>query len=210
MLTLYWEYLAGSIVVQAMLEQLGATYQLRYVDMGADQHRSPDFLNRNPTGRIPAVGLDDGQTIGETAAIVVLLGEMFPTGNLMPAPGETDRAAFLFWLNVMTTSGYMTAGRLGHPERYARSDDAITQVGDKAHADYNAFFDTIEDGISGAPFFMARGLTALDYYLSMLTEWHRDKYALFETRPALARLCQSVNETKPYTTAMATHALPSV
>ena len=54
MLTLYWEYLAGSIVVQAVLEEIGAEYRLHYVDMGADAHRAADFLRLNPTGRIPA------------------------------------------------------------------------------------------------------------------------------------------------------------
>jgi len=208
MLTLYWEYLAGSIVVQALLEEIGATYQLQYVDMAADEHHSPEFLQRNPTGRVPAIGLDDGQTLGETAAIVVLLGEMHSKCRVVPKPEDKDRGAFLFWLNVMTTSGYMTASRVGHPERYAQDKDAIEQVGKKARADYDDFFDTMESAITGAPFFLPRGLTALDFYLAMLTEWHADKKALFASRPDLENLYQAVNETQAYEKTMATHALP--
>ncbi|MEP2029252.1 MAG: glutathione S-transferase family protein [Paracoccaceae bacterium] len=205
--TLYWEYLAGSIVVQAMLEEIGANYQLRYVDMGAGEHLSEDFKRHNPAGRVPALRSPDGKTIGETGAIITLLSEMYPDSQLATPPGDKDRAAFLFWLNVMATSGYMTAGRVGHPERYARDNSATAQVAEKAHADYDDFFDLIETAIAGDPFFMDRGLTALDYYITMLTEWHLNKDILFAARPKLSKLCQAVNENRSYKVTMDTHAL---
>ena len=208
MFTLYWEYLAGSIVVQAVLEEIGAEYRLHYVDMGADAHHNADFLQLNPTGRIPALRYADGKTIGETAAIVTLLGEMYPKSGITPAPGDDGRGEFLFWLNVMTTSGYMTAARLGHPERYAESGSAIEEVGAKAAIDYDAFFDVIEEAIAGDPYFMASGLTALDFYVTMLSEWHANKQSLFGSRPKLSALCESVNENSSYKAAMETHALP--
>lgn len=208
MFTLYWEYLAGSIVVQAVLEEIGAEYKLHYVDMGSGAHRTADFLRLNPTGRIPALGYADGKAIGETAAIVTLLGELYSESKVTPTLGQDDRGEFLFWLNVMTTSGYMTAARLGHPERYANSSSAIEEVGAKAASDYNAFFEVMEGAISGNPYFMPSGLTALDFYLTMLTEWHGDKQSLFASRPKLGALCQSVNESRSYKAAMETHALP--
>ena len=208
MFTLYWEYLAGSIVVQAVLEEIGAEYRLHYVDMGSDAHRAADFLRLNPTGRIPAIGYANGRTIGETAAIVTLLGEMHPESGVAPAPGDDNRGEFLFWLNVMTTSGYMTAARLGHPERYANSSKAIEEVGAKAAVDYDAFFDVMEEAIAGDPYFIASGVTALDFYVTMLTEWHANKQSLFRSRPKLSSLCQTVNESRSYKAAMDTHALP--
>lgn len=205
--TLFWEYLAGSIVVQATLEEIGARYQLQYVDMGAGEHLSEAYRRRNPTGRVPALQGPDGEAIGETGAIITLLSELYSEVGFAPAPGDKDRASFLFWLNVLTTSGYMTAGRVGHPERYAQDESAVAQVAEKALADYDAVFDVIEAAISGEPFFMERGLTPLDYYITMLTEWHPDKTALFVVRTKLARLCQAVNEDRSYRVTMNTHAL---
>ena len=208
MYTLYWEYMAGSIVAQAMLEELGADYRLHYVDMGAGEHKTPSYLSVVPSGRVPAIELPDGPTIGETAAIITILGEQFPKSTLTPEQDESDRASFLFWLNVMATSGYLTVARQGHPERYAFSADAIQQVEQKATAELNHFFDVMNDAISGDPFFLPRGYSALDVYLTMLTEWSEDKEELFSSRPELAALAQATSQRPAYQTAMNTHLSP--
>lgn len=208
MYTLYWEYMAGSIVAQALLEELGADYKLQYVDMAAGEHKTHSYLSLVPSGRVPAIKLPDGSTIGETAAIVTVLGEHFPHSDLTPARDESHRASFLFWLNVMATSGYLTVARHGHPERYAFEADAIQQVEQKARVDLSDFFDLMEEAISGKPFFLPSGYTVLDIYLTMLTEWSDDKKQLFSSRPALAALTQAVAQRPAYQKAMNNHALP--
>ncbi|MDD9725558.1 glutathione S-transferase family protein [Roseovarius sp. SK2] len=208
MYTLFWEYMAGSIVVQATLEAMNADYRMEYVDMSAGQHLEPEFLARNPAGRVPALQLPDGGIMGETSAIVTHLGEMAPTSGLTPRPGDPDRGDFLFWLSVMSTAGYITSGRVGHPERYARDRDAIRQVKAQGDKDYAAFFDLMENHIAGAPYFLPRGLTVLDFYLAMLAEWISDRDKALSQRPALARLCSTVRETPSYATALAAHAMP--
>ena len=208
MYTLYWEYMAGSIVVQATLETTGAAYQLRYVDMAAGEHHSPAFLQKNPVGRVPALGLPNGDVLGETSAIVTLLGECHPNSGVTPLPGDEDRGVFLFWLSVMATAGYVTSSRVGHPERFAADDDAVAQVKAQADIDFDVFFDVAEAGISGDPFFLNRGVTALDFYLAMLTEWSSDRDALLAARPALRDLCNAVGNLPAYTTALNTHRIP--
>jgi len=208
MFTLHWEYMAGSIVVHAMLQDVQAEYDLCYVDMGRGEHKGPGYLGINPTGRVPALSLPDGTTLGETGAIVTLLGEAFPQSGVAPQPGESDRAKFLFWLNVMATAGYPTVARWNHPERYANSETAIAEVEKKASADLDAFFDVMEAAISGEASFMKRGFTALDYYLAMLTEWSTDRAALFGAHPKTESLYLSASQRPAYKSAMNTHALP--
>ena len=210
MYILHWEYMAGSIVVQALLHEARADHELNHVDMAGDEHKKPAYLSTNPTGRVPALTLPDGTTIGETGAIVTYLCEVFPQAGLAPLPGDADRAAFLFWLNVMATTGYPTVARWNHPERYAHSQTAIAEVERKAAADLNDFFDMMEGAIAGQGSFLKRGFSALDHYLSMLTEWPADREALFAAHPKLKAVYLATSQRPAYTMSMNRHALPDV
>lgn len=61
------------------------------VDIGAGQHRSAEYLARNPFGRVPALELDDGRVLCETRAICSWLEGYAPEPNLM-GEGFDERA----------------------------------------------------------------------------------------------------------------------
>lgn len=205
MFTLYWSTWASSLAVQASLELTKANYQLQFVDLSAKENREKDYLAILPTGHVPALTLPDGQTIGEAAAAITLLGEMFPDAGLAPSLPDADRAKFLFWLNVIATAGGSAGTRCGHPYRFATSQGAQHEVLERARSDFDAMFDKLEHAISGDPFFLTSGLSGLDFYISMFAEWHYDQDRLFSNRPKLAKLYEAVNQTEPYYSAIATH-----
>lgn len=208
MYVLHWEYMAGSIVVHALLQDAQAEFDLHYIDMGGSAHKTPAYLSINPTGHVPALTFPDGLTIGETGAIVTYLGETFPKSSISPQPGDADRPEFLFWLNVMTTTGYPAVARWNHPERYACSDAAVAEVKKKASDDLDDFFDLMEGAISGKNSFLKRGFSALDYYLCMLTEWFADRQALFAAHPKIEAVYSVASKRAAYKTAMDKHQTP--
>ena len=173
MYRLFWEIGSGSIAVQALLEEMALDFDRIYVDMEAGEHRGEAYLRHNPTGMVPALQLPDGQTIGESAAILLHLGDRFADRGLVPAAGDEDRPVFLFWLCYMATTGYKAFGRLAHPERYVRGQDDFEPICRAAEADLVGFFDVVERGIAGRPYLLPRGFTALDIYLAMLAGWYR-------------------------------------
>lgn len=206
MYTLYWEHLSGAIAPHALLEELGAPYRLVHVDMDAGAHRSPDYLALNPAARVPALTLPDGTTIGETAAIILALGEAYPGTPLVPAPGEADRAPFLFWLMAMATGGYPTFSRAWHPEQFTADDSSNATVAAVGEADLVRFFDMLDANIAGTPWFLPRGFTALDLYVAMLSEWMADRPALFARNPQVGALCRAVSARASYAGVMRRHA----
>ena len=208
MYMLHWEYMAGSIIVEVLMHDIEVAFEARYVDMSSGEHKKPEYLNINPTGRVPALTLPNGKTIGETGAVVTYLCEMHPDAGLSPQPGDADRPKFLFWLNVMTSTGYPTVVRCNHPERYAQSCAAIAEVEQQSLAELSDFFDLMENGISGRNSFLDRGFSALDYYLSMLTEWHPDREMLFSTHPKIAAVYASASKRPAYKLSMTRHAVP--
>ncbi|MGA8357324.1 MAG: glutathione S-transferase N-terminal domain-containing protein, partial [Xanthobacteraceae bacterium] len=77
MLTLYYAPGACSMASHIVLEESGETYQGRKVDLGKGEQRSEAYLKINPQGRVPALGLDNGEFISENTAILPFLGKRF-------------------------------------------------------------------------------------------------------------------------------------
>jgi glutathione S-transferase len=205
MYDLYWERLSGAIAPEVLLKEIGVPYKRFHVDMSADAHHGESYRAINPLGRVPALGLPDGEIIGETAAITLVLGERHPETGLVPAPGEPDRAAFLFWLTGMAANGYPIFSRAWHPEQFTRDTAANETVRLRAEEHLEQFFTAMDQAIKGEPFFLPRGFTALDIYLTMLTEWSADREALFSRHARLSALCSAVLERPSYRVVIARH-----
>jgi glutathione S-transferase len=89
---LFWEALSGAMAVELFLEQAEIAWERIPVDMASGEHKSAAFLSLNPTGQIPALMLPSGQVIGESAAILLLLGEMHLFSSIIPSAfSRTDR-----------------------------------------------------------------------------------------------------------------------
>ena len=108
----------------------------------------------------------------------------------------------------MATAGYPTVARWNHPYRYAQTAEASAEVEQKAAADLDAFYETMEVAIEGHGTVLKRGFSALDFYLAMLTEWYSDRPALFARHPKIAEVYRNAARRPAYQTAMAQHALP--
>ena len=61
-----------------LLRQLELPYERVTVDLFKGETRSPEHFGRNADGRIPVLELDSGETIAESAAILLHLAERTP------------------------------------------------------------------------------------------------------------------------------------
>ena len=70
MLRLY-DYLpsGNGYKVRLLLHQLAQPFELVLLDIERGETRTPEFLRRNPNGRIPLLELEDGRTLAESNAI---------------------------------------------------------------------------------------------------------------------------------------------
>jgi glutathione S-transferase len=80
-----------------LLEELGASYELRPLNMKMGEQRKPAFMAVNPMGKVPAI-VHDGTLVAEQGAIFTYLADAFPEAKLAPALTETDRGAYLRWM----------------------------------------------------------------------------------------------------------------
>ena len=76
MLTVYGFSPSGNChKVRLLLNQLGRDYRWVETDSARGETRTPQFLAKNPNGRVPIVELDDGRVLAESNAILCWLAE---------------------------------------------------------------------------------------------------------------------------------------
>jgi glutathione S-transferase len=114
----------NSYKVRLALAQLGMPYELVPIDIEKGESRTPEFLAKNPNGRVPLLELDDGRYLAESNAILCYLTE---GTALMPA-ASFDRALAMQWLffeqyshepNIATTRHWLRAGHLTPAREWA-------------------------------------------------------------------------------------------
>jgi glutathione S-transferase len=95
MYTLYSMQSSGnSYKVRMLLARLQQAYRLVELDLFKGETKTPEFLAKNPEGRIPVLELPDGRFLAESNAILVYLAEDTP---YLPAD-KLDRAEVLRWM----------------------------------------------------------------------------------------------------------------
>jgi glutathione S-transferase len=93
--TLYSMQSSGnSYKVRMLLARLQQPYRLVELDLFKGETKTPEFLAKNPEGRIPVLELPDGRFLAESNAILVYLAEDTP---YLPAD-KLDRAEVLRWM----------------------------------------------------------------------------------------------------------------
>lgn len=77
--------------VSIFAAEKGIELETVVVDLFNGEIRTPEFLARNPVGRVPVLELDDGRNLSETRAICTYLEGLRPEPNLM-GEGYEERA----------------------------------------------------------------------------------------------------------------------
>ena len=77
MLKLYHSPQSRSMRPRWLLEEIGAPYELVRVDLGKQEHKTPQYLQIHPHGPVPAL-VDGDLTLIESAAICAYLADKFP------------------------------------------------------------------------------------------------------------------------------------
>src|SRR5258708_23760495 len=95
MLTLYdFNGSGNGYKVRLLLAQLGIAYKLVERDILKGETRTPEFLAKNPNGRIPTLQLEDGTCLAESDAILWYLAE----GTQFAPADRMDRAHTPQWM----------------------------------------------------------------------------------------------------------------
>ncbi len=187
MLTLFHAPRSRSTRFIWLLEELGAPYEIRKVDIfrSVSNTGARDPANPHPHGQVPAL-LDDGVLITESAAIALYLTDKFPEAGLGPLIGDLGRGSYLSWLAYY-------AGVL---------EPCVTNLwkqrqDDQDKVQYHALDDRLRSTLEASPWLLGDKLSAADILFVSLLQFARQMLPPHEVydewlaranaRPALAR-----------------------
>ena len=192
--TVYGAAGSGSVPVEAALTLIGAPFTVIEAVTWEGDHERDKVAAVNPMRQIPALITPDGETITESAAILIWLAEQHPEAALGPEPGDPRRAQFLRWMSFIPASIYSMFWVRDEPGRLVGDDpsaqDAIKTRTAARIADCWAVMDSrIEPG----RWLLGDELTVLDLYVAVASRWtpRRDRFA--EVAPKMAAVVKRVD-----------------
>jgi len=136
-----------------MLEEVGIPYELSYVDIMKGEQKAPDFLARNPMGKLPT--LTDGDVVvTESAAIGLYLADRYSAGKLAPTLDDPKRGAYLRWS--------LFAPSVIEPGAMAKSAGWTFKEGQAGWGGFDAMIKSMESAVSGRDFVLGDEFSMAD------------------------------------------------
>ncbi|RRH88914.1 glutathione S-transferase family protein [Mesorhizobium tamadayense] len=191
MLTLY-DYLPSQNAwkVRVLLGLLGIVYETRQVSIFEGESHTDAFLKLNPAGAVPVLGLEDGEAIAESNAILVYLAE----GTLYLPANRYLRARVMQWLffeqyyvePVIGSLRFWTlTGRLERNKAFAPGK---REAGIRALA-------ALERSLQDTPFLVSGSLTVADIAVYAYSHRAEDCGFPLADYPAVGAWIDRVSET---------------
>ncbi len=166
MLRVYGDVSSGNCYkLKLVLHQLSMKHEWIPVDLTKQETRTPEFLAKNPNGKVPLVELTNGLFLAESNAILHYLADGSP---LLPH-GKFQHAQVLQWLffEQYSHEPYIATSR-SIKRRSDRSAEQEALLQSKAAPGYKAL-DVMEKHLSIHSFFVADRYTIADIALYAYT-----------------------------------------
>lgn len=192
--TLYGAAASGSVPVEAALTLIGAPYRvIEAVTWEGEAERDKVALV-NPMRQIPALITPDGETITESAAILIWLAEQYPEAALAPEPGDPRRAQFLRWMTFVPASIYSMFWVRDEPSRLGGEDPTAQETIRARTAERIAdCWGVMDAQIDPGRWLLGDDLTVLDLYVAVASRWTPRRERFAEVAPKMTPVMQRVD-----------------
>ena len=172
MYTLYHQDGTRSGAALLVLEEGGLDYDLRHIDITADEHRSENFLAVNPRGLIPTLVTDSGEIVSETAVIMMYLADRHRLAELAPLPDEPMRGVLHDWLFYHVGEVQEAGKRQAYANRYSTDPADIPRVRAKAKETLLRRWRIVDQHLAdNGPYHLGERFSLVDLSLLITAAW---------------------------------------
>jgi len=148
----------------------GATYELKRIDFGRTEQRSPAYLEINPKGRVPAMVTARG-VLTETPAILAFIAQSFPEARLAPMSDPFAFAALQSFNSYLCATLHVAHAHRMRGNRWADDPASFADMQRKVPQSVGACYELIESRMLRGPWVMGESYTIADPYLFTVAQW---------------------------------------
>jgi glutathione S-transferase len=185
MLKLYYAPGTCALASHIALEEAGADYSAVRLDFKANQQQSPDYLEVNPKGRVPALVTDKG-ILTETPAILAYIAQTFPKAKLAPTDDPFAFAEAQSINNYLCATVHVAHAHKGRGYRWASDESSFADMKRMVPKSMGAAMELIEKGMLKGPWVMGEQYTICDPYLYTISLWLEGDSVDLKTFPKVA------------------------
>ena len=175
--------------VRLVLRQLGLPYELVEVDIKRGESRTPEFLAKNPNGRIPLLEIPGQGYLAESHAIISYLAE----GSRLVPRDRLERARVWQWLCF---EQYSLEPNLGTARFWIASlGKSEAELGEKLlekRRNGQAALAVLEQGLAGRQFLVGERYSLADIALYAYTHVAPEGGFPLDAYPAIRDWCARV------------------
>lgn len=193
MYTLYWSPGSASMAPHAALEEIGAKYELKTIDLSTGKQRDPEYLKLNPNGKVPTLVVDGRQVMFESAAITMYLADRHPEAGLSPAAADSARGHYYQWMTHLTNTLQPAMLRFYYPDRITNDPEGAVGIAERARDDIVDIWGRIDQHLkSVGPYFLGDRFSAADLFAFTLSTWQDCCPGTYDRFPHVKRLADLV------------------
>lgn len=162
MITVYGMSLSGNChKVRMVLDHLQQPYDWHEISTIRGETQTPDFLARNPIGKVPVVELGDGRLLWESGAII----QYFANGTPLWPEKRFEQAEVLKWMFFEQNIHEISIAEARFIKRFLEPDHPRQADLPLKHEKGNKALAVMEQHLSDNTFFVANRCTIADIAL---------------------------------------------
>lgn len=168
MLKLYYAPGACSTASHIGLEESGAKYDSQALSFASNEQKTPEYLKINPRGRVPALVIDEGTIVENTAILDYVAGRY--AAQLMPKD-PVQRARAISLMAWFSNNVHPAFTHIGRPERFASDVSVHENLKATGRENFHAALKEIDGLLAGKPWIMGDQFTVVDGYALVFYGW---------------------------------------
>lgn len=185
---------SGSVAVEAALALLKIPYQVIEGETWSSEAARMRVGGQNAMRQVPTLVLPGGETLTESAAILIWLADAHPNARLAPGPADHMRAQFLRWMFFVSSAIYSLHWIKPDVSRIGAPQSARDEVVNSVHERIAFCWRTMDAQLRPSRYLLGDTLSVLDLYVAVISRFGPWRERFYQEAPNMTPVIKRVDE----------------